>query len=354
MFVIMSLNATAADIAAAEQEIRRLGLRADVSSGTHRTVIGLVGNEIDVDAGHLASLPGVERVERVDEPYQAVALSPRNGVYSTVTIGNVSIGGGGLTVIAGQCAVETRELAFETGIAVKAAGATILRGEAFKPRSSPYQFQGIKEDGLKIMKEASLALEMPFVAEVLQISDIAKVSEYADALRVGTRNMSNYELLRALGEQSLPVILKRGMSSTLEEWLLAAEYIACKNGNVILCERGIRTFETATRNTLDLSAIPLLRTKTHLPIMVDPSHAVGVPSAIPAMALAAAAAGVDALMIDVHPRPSEALVDGAQALTPNVFAALMPRLQLVSKIAWSMQFLYWQMPGRSYLVERTG
>jgi 3-deoxy-7-phosphoheptulonate synthase len=268
-------------------------------------------------------MPGVERAVPVLKPFKFVSREFQSE-DTVISVGGARIGGGAFTVVAGPCAVESREQLFRTAEAVKAAGATILRGDAFKPRTSPYAFQGLGEEGLQLLAEARAAFGLPFVAEVLDPRDVELVASYADILRVGTRNMSNFSLLTEMGRQERPVMLKRGFTATIEEWLNAAEYVY-KEGNhhIVLVERGIRTFETASRNTLDISAVPIIKQLSHLPVMVDPSHSGGRRELVAPLARAAVAVGADAIMVDVHPTPDTALVDGAQALMPAEFADLM-------------------------------
>jgi 3-deoxy-7-phosphoheptulonate synthase len=252
---------------------------------------------------------------------------------TVIQVGGVSIGGGSLTVVAGPCAVETRDQLFRTAEAVRAAGADILRGDAFKPRTSPYSFQGLGEPALELLAEARDAFEMPFVAEVIDPRDVSLVAGYADIIRIGSRNMSNFPLLREVGRAGKPVQLKRGFTATIDEWLDAAEYIYAEgNREIILVERGIRTFENASRNTLDITAVPVVQQRSHLPVFVDPSHAAGRRELVAPLALASVAAGADGLMIDVHPNPGDALVDGAQALLPDEFAELMGRIRRVAAV----------------------
>jgi 3-deoxy-7-phosphoheptulonate synthase len=279
----------------------------------------------------LDSDPDVESVKPILAPYKLVSreLQPHDTV---VDVGGVAIGGDRIPVIAGPCAVEDRDQLYESAAAAKAAGASIIRAGAYKPRTSPYGFSGHGPAGLSILREVADELGMPVVTEVMDTADIDIVAEHADALQIGARNMQNFALLRAVGKVSRPVLLKRGPSATIQEWLLAAEYLlAAGNRNVILCERGIRTFETATRNTLDLNAVPYVKGKTHLPVVVDPSHGTGIRNLVPAMALAGVAAGADGLMIEVHRDPAAALSDGAQSLYPAQFAALMTSLKPVAE-----------------------
>jgi 3-deoxy-7-phosphoheptulonate synthase len=330
MLIVMQPEATEEDVQNVVRRLEAAGIDAHVSKGRFRTVIGAIGDDTEIAKLPLEALDGVERVVPVLKPYKIVARESQDHP-TVVEIGDTKIGGDHFAVIAGPCAVETREQTFAATKAVAKAGATVLRGEAFKPRTSPYAFQGLGEEGLKIMAEARRETGLPFVAEVLDARDVELVASYADALRIGARNMQNFTLLSEVGKQHKPVILKRGLTATIEEWLLAAEYIA-KEGNtaIVLCERGIRTYEPATRFTLDISAIPVLRQLTHLPVIVDPSHAAGRAWAVAPLARAALAAGADGVMIDVHPCPEEALCDGPQALLPHQFEELMAELRQIA------------------------
>jgi 3-deoxy-7-phosphoheptulonate synthase len=310
--------------------LRDIGAEAHVSRGQLRTVIGAVGDRSTIQQLPWEAFPGVERAVPVLKPYKFVSRD-HQATDTVVDVGGVMVGGDAVTVIAGPCAVESRDQLFSAASAVKEAGATILRGDAFKPRTSPYSFQGLGEKGLELLAEAREEFGLPFIAEVVDPRDIDLVSSYADLIRIGTRSMANYPLLEEVGRQPKPVLLKRGFTATIEEWLNAAEYIF-KEGNhaVILCERGIRTFETQTRNTLDISAIPVVQGLSHLPIIVDPSHSGGRRGLVASLSLAGIAAGADGLMIDVHPAPETALVDGAQAILPSEFAALMEQVRGVA------------------------
>jgi 3-deoxy-7-phosphoheptulonate synthase len=331
MIIVMRPEATASDIDAVVERLESIGAEAHVSEGQLRTVVGAIGDREEIRAVPWEAFSGVERAVAVIRPFKFVSrefqLEP-----TIVDVGGVKVGGGHFAPIAGPCAVETRDQLFTSAEAVAKAGATILRGDAFKPRTSPYAFQGHGEQGLKMLAEAREEFGLPFVAEVLDPRDVELVSSYADLIRVGTRNMANFTLLSELGRQNKPVMLKRGFTATIEEWLNAAEYIY-KEGNhdVILCERGIRTFETATRNTLDIAAVPVVKQVSHLPIIVDPSHSGGQRSLVAPLALAGVAAGADGFMIDVHHDPESALVDGPQAILPEEFAALMHDVQAVAQ-----------------------
>ena len=328
----MSASATADDVQHVLDRLSDIGAEAHVSQGRFRTVIGVIGDRVQVAALPWEAFPGVERAVPVLKPFKFVSrdFQPEDSV---IDVGGVPVGGGSFAVIAGPCAVESRDQLFTAAEAVMKAGATILRGDAFKPRTSPYAFHGLHEEGLALLAEAREQFGLPFVAEVLDPRDVELVSSYADLIRVGTRNMANFTLLSELGRQSKPVMLKRGFTATIEEWLNAAEYVY-KEGNheVILCERGIRTFETATRNTLDISAVPVVKELSHLPVIVDPSHSGGRRSLVAPLTRAAVAAGADGFMVDVHPAPETALVDGAQAILPSEFETLMSEVRLLGEV----------------------
>ncbi|WP_344152796.1 3-deoxy-7-phosphoheptulonate synthase [Nocardioides koreensis] len=314
----MSPDATPEDVARVVARVEGVGGEAFVSTGVVRTIIGLVG---DIDSFHhlnLRTLPGVADVHRISDPYKLVSRQ-HHPDRSTVWVGpaghQVPIGPGTFTLIAGPCAVETAEQTIETARMARSAGATILRGGAFKPRTSPYAFQGLGVAGLRILSSAREATGLPIVTEVVDARDVPVVAEHADMLQIGTRNMANFGLLQAVGEAGKPVLFKRGMTATIEEWLMAAEYIAQRgNLDVVLCERGIRTFEPATRNTLDISAVPVVQAASHLPVIVDPSHAAGRRDLVVPLSRAAIAVGADGVIVDVHPDPETALCDGPQAL----------------------------------------
>ncbi|MDX1690331.1 MAG: 3-deoxy-7-phosphoheptulonate synthase [Acidimicrobiia bacterium] len=323
MIIVMRPDATREDVDHVVDRLEGAGFQAHISEGQLRTVIGAIGDRALIQQMPWEAMSGVERAVPVLKPFKFVSreFQPEDTV---VDVGGVPVGGDHFAVIAGPCAVETRDQLFASAAAVAEAGATILRGDAFKPRTSPYSFQGLGEEGLKLLAEAREEFGMPFIAEVLDPRDVELVASYADLVRVGTRNMANFTLLAELGRQPRPVLLKRGFTATIEEWLNAAEYIY-KEGNhqIILCERGIRTFETATRNTLDISAVPVVQAMSHLPVIVDPSHSGGKGSLVPSLTRSAVAVGADGVMIDVHPHPETALVDGPQAILPSEFAALM-------------------------------
>jgi 3-deoxy-7-phosphoheptulonate synthase len=328
--IVMRRDATRADVDHVVERLRDIGAEAHVSEGQIRTIIGAVGDRSVIQQLPWEAFPGVERAVPVLKPYKFVSrdLHPEDSI---VDVGGIPVGGGSVVVIAGPCAVENRDQLFATAAAVQRAGARLLRGDAFKPRTSPYAFQGLGEKGLQLLAEAREEFGLPFVAEVLDPRDVELVSAYADLVRIGARNMANFTLLAEVGRQPKPVMLKRGFTATIEEWLNAAEYVY-KEGNehVILCERGIRTFEQQTRNTLDISAVPVVQALSHLPVIVDPSHSGGRSALVPALTRAAVAAGADGVMIDVHPAPETAQVDGGQALRPEEFAALMDQVRAVA------------------------
>jgi 3-deoxy-7-phosphoheptulonate synthase len=328
MIIAMKSDATEEQIEAICESIRHYGYKPHLIRGEERVVIGAVGHGDNKDHLHnLRSQPGVADVVPILQPYKIVSREMKQE-KTTVHVGDLEIGGAEFVVMAGPCSVETREQLMETAEAVKRAGAQILRGGAYKPRTSPYDFQGLEIEGLKLLAEARERTGLKIVTEVVTTEDTELVAEYADILQVGARNMQNFALLKRLGSARKPVLLKRGMSSTIKELLLSAEYIATHgNDQVILCERGIRTFETATRNTLDLAAVPLLNELSHLPVIVDPSHATGRRSLVKPAAKAAIAIGADGLIIEVHPRPQEAWSDGAQSLTLDMFEEMMGDLR---------------------------
>ena len=304
------------------------GLKVHISEGEFQTVLGLVGDTSKIDEELVESLEMVESVKRISEPFKSAnrKFHPEDSV---IDISGVKIGGGNFAIIAGPCSVESEAQILEVARSIKASGASLLRGGAFKPRTSPYDFQGMKAEGIELLLEAKKDTGMPIVTEIMNEKHLPLFEE-VDVIQVGARNMQNFELLKALGRTNKPILLKRGLANTLKELLMSAEYIMSEgNENVILCERGIRTFETYTRNTLDLSAVPMLRKLTHLPIVVDPSHATGIASLVEPMALAAAAAGADGLMIEVHNNPAEALCDGPQSLTPEQFASVAAKVRKV-------------------------
>lgn len=331
MLIVMHRSATPKQIGAVTTAVERMGLTASSIPGSERTAIGVLGNKGYVDDAPIRNLPGVKDVIHVSKPYKMVSrdFHPRPTV---IRIGKVEIGEGrSPVIIAGPCAVESEDQIIRTARAVKAAGAGLLRGGAFKPRTGPYTFQGLKEEGLKLLAQASRETGLPTVSEVMTAENVELVARYVDVLQVGARNMQNFDLLREVGRIRKPVFLKRGLSATLEEFLAAAEYILAEgNSQVILCERGIRTFETATRNTLDLSVVPLIKELSHLPIVVDPSHATGKRSLVPPMAKAAIVAGAHGIMVEVHPDPEKALSDGPQSLTIPGFEKLMTEIKQIN------------------------
>lgn len=337
MIVIMKRGAAQAEIDAIVTRVHELGFKSHLSVGEERTIIGLIGDERGLQPHLIERLNGVERVVPILHPFKRasrdfVTQPTLVEVPRVHGLSPIIIGGGEVIVMAGPCAVESRDQILETAQAVIAAGAHILRGGAFKPRTSPYSFQGLGQEALEYLAEARAVTGMPVATEVVTPADVELVYQFTDILQIGARNTQNYALLHAVGELDKPVLLKRGMMSTLEELLMSAEYIlSAGNENVILCERGIRTFETYTRNTLDISAVPLLKQLSHLPVVVDPSHGTGRWELVPAAARASIAAGADGLLIEVHPRPEKAFSDGNQSLKPARFAQLMEELSLVAR-----------------------
>lgn len=340
MIVVMRVGTPEAELERVCHELSTtFGVSPEKIVGKHKTVIGLVGDTAELDNMQLKEFsPWVEQVLRVEQPFKKASLEYRNGEYSEVWIdtpnGKVAIGKHHpISVVAGPCSVENEEMIIETAKRVKAAGAQFLRGGAYKPRTSPYAFQGHGESALELLAAARQATGLGIITEVMDAADLDKIVEVADVIQVGARNMQNFSLLKKVGAQDKPVLLKRGMAATIEDWLMAAEYVlAAGNPNVILCERGIRTFDRQyARNTLDLACIPVLRLLTHLPIMMDPSHGTGKWEYVPAMALASIAAGTDSLMIEVHPNPAKALSDGPQSLNPEKFDRLMGELGVIGR-----------------------
>ncbi len=325
MLIVMTSDATSADIDRVVEVIETLGLRGHKMPGESRTAIGITGNKGAIDPAHFENLPGVAEALRVTKPYKLISRDLR-AEKSVIKVGSAAIGDGSLAMIAGPCALEDREQVFEVAEAVSASGAKFFRGGAFKPRTSPYAFQGMGEDGLKLLADVRATYGLNIITEAMDEYGVDLVAEYGDCIQIGARNMQNFSLLRYAGRAKKPILLKRGMSATLDEFLLAAEYIMSEgNYDVILCERGIRTFADHGRNTLDLSVIPAVQRLSHLPIIVDPSHATGHTYMVSPMALAGVAAGADGLIIEVHPRPEFALCDGAQALTPEQYVDLYER-----------------------------
>ena len=326
MIVVMKTSASQDEISRVTKRIEDIGLQAHISQGVEHTVIGVLGKVFPELRDTLELLPGVDQVILVSKPYKLASreFHPHDTI---VKLNGVTIGGDEIVIMAGPCAVESEEQLLATAQAIKSAGATVLRGGAFKPRTSPYQFRGLGESGLKILAEVGKETQLPIITEVMSPSDVDLVAQYVDILQIGARNMQNFVLLDAVGKTKKPVLLKRGLSSNFQEWLLAAEYILAQgNEQVILCERGIRTFETYTRNTMDISAIPIIEKVSHLPIVADPSHATGKWYLVSPLALAAVAAGADGLLIEVHPNPDLALADGPQSLTFDNFRLLMSQI----------------------------
>lgn len=328
MVILLRRGVTDKQIETLSDRLKSLGLDTHLSKGKNHIILGLVGDTSQVDIETIRSLDIVESVTRIQEPYKN-ANRRFHEDDTVIEIGDVKIGGGNFQVIAGPCSVESEEQIITVAKAVKAAGATLLRGGAFKPRTSPYSFQGLKGDGIKLLLEAKAETGLPIVTEIMDASHLP-MFEDVDVIQVGARNMQNFELLKQLGQIDKPILLKRGLANTLEELLMSAEYImAGGNMKVMLCERGIRTFETQTRNTLDLSAIPVLHELSHLPVIVDPSHATGIARFVPPMAVSATAAGADGLIIEVHNDPPHALCDGAQSLTPDEFTKMMGQINSI-------------------------
>jgi 3-deoxy-7-phosphoheptulonate synthase len=331
MIVIMRRNCTTEEVGGVQERIESRGLRAHLSEGEERTVVGVLGEVYPELKGELEILPGVLEVVLISRPYK-LASREFKAENTVIQVGDAAIGNDGLVVMAGPCAVEDEEQTLSTARLVKSAGAQILRGGAFKPRSSPYSFRGMGLPGLQILAKAREETGLPIVTEVMATEDVGMVAQYADILQVGTRNAQNFNLLDEVGKTNKPVLLKRGFSASYEEWLLAAEYILSGgNSQVILCERGIRTFETGTRFTLDLSAIPVIKGLSHLPVIADPSHSTGRTHLVSPMTLAAVAAGAHGVIVDVHPNPAVAKCDGAQALTFENFETLMPQVKAVAE-----------------------
>ena len=331
MIIAMQESATEEQIQQVIDHLVKMGFEVHRSTGVQQTVLGAVGARIDFDIRELELLSGVQQVHRISSPYKLAGRSFRpEGTVIKLRDG-IEVGGSAVLIMAGPCSVESREQVFRAAEEVAAAGARVLRGGAFKPRSSPYSFQGLGEEALKLLREAADKHSLMVISEVMEISQIALMLPYVDILQVGARNMQNFNLLRELGKVRKPVLLKRGIAATLEELLLSAEYImAGGNYDVILCERGIRTFETYTRNTMDISAIPIIKKLSHLPMTADPSHGTGRRDKVAPMARAAVAAGCDALLIEVHPDPEKALSDGAQSLFPEQFRKLMQELRMIA------------------------
>ena len=332
MLIVMKTDATVAQVEAVVRVIEGLGFRAHPMPGTSRTAIGITGNQGAVDATHFENLPGVSEAVRVSKPYKLVTLDIRSE-KTIVQVGDATIGGDELAIIAGPCAIESHEQAFVVAEAVRRSGAKFFRGGAFKPRTSPYAFQGLGEPGLKILEEIRETYGLKIVTEALDEAGVDLVERYADVIQIGARSMQNFTLLRRAGKSRLPVLLKRGLSATLDEWLLAAEYIMSEgNYQIVLCERGIRTFAQHTRNTLDLSAVPAVRRISHLPVIVDPSHGTGKNYMVTPLARAGVAVGADGLIIEVHSQPDHALCDGAQALTLGQYEQLVSEVRAIHDV----------------------
>ncbi len=337
MMIILKPDTTEDQVQLVVARVRELGLTPHVSRGKERIVIGVVGEARRVEPGVFRHLPGVDDVVPISRPYKLTSreFHPED---TLVRVGPVTFGGADIVIIAGPCSVESRTQLLETAHAVKEAGAQMLRGGAFKPRTSPYSFQGLGEKGLEYLAEARDVTGLPVVTEVMAPEQVPLVARYADMLQIGARNMQNYPLLKAAGRMGKPILLKRGMGATITEWLLAAEYILSEgNWQVVMCERGIRTFETSTRNTTDINAIPVLKRATHLPVILDPSHSTGHWEYVTPIARAAIAAGADGLIVEVHPRPEEALSDGGQSLKPERFAQLVREVRAIAQIVREVQ-----------------
>lgn len=332
MIIVIRPDSTPEQIDHVLERIQELGFKPHVSQGAVRTIIGVIGDENKLQAEPLAAIPGVEQVLPIMKPFK-LASREFHARDSVVEVGPVRIGGGSLAMIAGPCAVESLEGLDAIARHVKTAGANILRGGAFKPRTSPYSFQGLGEEGLKILRDVGQKHRMPVVTEVMDPRQVELVERYADMLQVGARNMQNFDLLKEVGQTRKPVLLKRGMSATVKDMLMSAEYILAEgNPGVVLCERGVRSFEDSTRNMLDLSSVPNVKSQSHLPIIVDPSHATGRPDLIPAMARAAVASGADGVHIEVHDRPEKALSDGPQALLPKQYEQVMIEIRRLAEV----------------------
>ena len=332
MLIVMKPNAAAPEIEAVVNVIQKVGLRPHPMPGATRTAIGITGNQGPVDGRRFENLPGVAEVIRVTKPYKLITLDLRPD-KTVVRVGDATIGGNELAIIAGPCAIESHDQAFAVAEAVQKSGARFFRGGVWKPRTSPYAFQGLGEKGWEIITEIRQAFRLNIVTEALEEPHIDLIEQYGDVIQIGARNMQNFSLLRKAGRSKLPVLLKRGMAATLEEWLLAAEYIMAEgNYNVILCERGVRTFAQHTRNTLDLASVPAIRRISHLPVIVDPSHGTGSAYMVTPLARAGVAVGADGLMVEVHNQPELALSDGAQALTPSEYAQLVGEVRAIREV----------------------
>ena len=332
MIIVMTPSATEENLMKVKQKIERAGLSYHLSKGESRTIVGVIGDKKRIGELEMNSLDGVEKTVHITEKYKLVSreFKPENTI---IDVRGVPVGGEKLAIMAGPCAVESMEQLQEAASIVKEAGACFLRGGAFKPRTSPYDFQGLAEDGLKMLYEVGRAFDLRIITEIVDVNDVDLIAKYADILQIGARNMQNFRLLQAVGRSDKPVLLKRGLSATITEWLNAAEYIvSAGNEQVMLCERGIRTYETFTRNTLDLSAVAAVKELSHLPIIVDPSHGTGRWQMVRPMARASVAAGADGLIVEVHPHPEMALSDGDQSLTPKNFRALMDDVKKIAAV----------------------
>jgi 3-deoxy-7-phosphoheptulonate synthase len=334
MMIVMKPTATEEQIRAVIERVKSVGAHPHVSAGSELTVIGALGDREHVQRLELEGTPGVDRVVAILKPYKLASTQFKHGERTVLDIAGRKVGGNSFAMIAGPCTVESREQTLETARVVRDAGGTLFRGGAYKPRTSPYAFQGLGQEGLRLLAEAKQETGLPIVTELMDLRDLDQVLEVADVIQIGARNMQNFSLLAEVGRSGCPALLKRGLSSTLEELLMAAEYIL-KEGNesVILCERGIRTFETAYRFTLDLTAVPVLKQLSHLPVVVDPSHAAGRRDLVVPLSLAAAAVGADGIIVEVHPRPEEAICDGPQALVADEFADYVERVQAAASVA---------------------
>jgi 3-deoxy-7-phosphoheptulonate synthase len=334
MMIVMKPTATEEQIAAVIERVQSVGARAHVSRGEELTLIGAIGDREHVARLGLEGHPGVDKLVPILKPYKLASTQVRGGEPTVIDVGGRRIGGRNFSIIAGPCTVESRDQTLQTARAVKEAGASLLRGGAYKPRSSPYSFQGLGAEGLRLLAEAKEETGLPIVTELMDARDLEPILEVADVIQVGARNMQNYPLLTEIGRSGCPVLIKRGLSSTLEELLMAAEYVL-KEGNerVMLCERGIRTFETSYRFTLDLTAVPVLKELSHLPVIVDPSHAAGRRALVTPLSLAAAAVGADGVIVEVHPEPDEAICDGPQALRADGFAEFVERVEAAAAVA---------------------
>ena len=332
MIIVMTPSATEENLTKVKQKIERAGLSYHLSKGESRTIVGVIGDKKRIGELEMNSLDGVEKTVHITEKYKLVSreFKPQNTI---IDVRGVSVGGEKLAIMAGPCAVESMKQLQEAAAIIKEAGARFLRGGAFKPRTSPYDFQGLAEDGLKMLYEVGRAFDLRIITEIVDVNDVDLITKYADILQIGARNMQNFRLLQAVGRSDKPVLLKRGLSATITEWLNAAEYIvSAGNEQVMLCERGIRTYETFTRNTLDLSAVAAVKELSHLPIIVDPSHGTGRWQMVRPMARAAVAAGADGLIVEVHPHPEMALSDGDQSLTPKNFRAMMDDVRKIAEV----------------------